>query len=405
MGQFDHMAQQPSRCPRLDGGVNYGHFDPQGGPSNYRRGPIAVRHPGILTTWHHGRHLDNMAPWPSGCPMPDGGINVAWETNQARWLIKLGVQSSQSKHLKRKTLLLKIHWSRGSNLTEVTDNMIVGFKPPAMNHEGPIIKTEPNMSNEPTPKNTPHQVHLDFFLYANQQILMDRPCNLKYGEIGYDKLIPREFIPLMEIILNGLTAEQFKGQVSSHLSAHVRYLPVWLIIEEAEEARALEWTYRVQDRVNEDLAFTEERKISGYGDDGFPEFLVVAQASSRMARIHVDLSMARPLPEPMTDASDMEEDQLATLPCEPSVNHTGTRIHLLDENDLSMPDFLAFCKIPRRNPKIWKLLEHHEFHHWLAFQGVTKLDLRRLGFTFGAVQLLHAGVIHYERFLASSESN
>jgi hypothetical protein len=174
-----------------------------------------------------------------------------------------------------------------------------------MNHEGPIIKTEPNMSNEPTPKNTPRQVHLDFFLYANQQILMDRPCNLKYGEIGYDKLIPREFIPLMEIILNGLTAEQFKGQVSSHLSAHVRYLPVWLIVEEAEEACALEWTYRVQDRVNEDLAFTEERKISGYGDDGFPEFLVVAQASSRMARIHVDLSMARPLSEPMTDASDM----------------------------------------------------------------------------------------------------
>jgi hypothetical protein len=36
MGQFDHMAQQPSRCPRLDGGVNYGHFDPQGGPSNHQ---------------------------------------------------------------------------------------------------------------------------------------------------------------------------------------------------------------------------------------------------------------------------------------------------------------------------------------------------------------------------------
>jgi hypothetical protein len=34
MGQFDHMAQKLSGCPRLDGGVNYGHFDPQGGPSN-----------------------------------------------------------------------------------------------------------------------------------------------------------------------------------------------------------------------------------------------------------------------------------------------------------------------------------------------------------------------------------
>ncbi|PLW54018.1 hypothetical protein PCANC_09486 [Puccinia coronata f. sp. avenae] len=72
----------------------------------------------------------------------------------------------------------------------------------------------------------------------------------------------------MEIFLDGLTADQFNAQVSSHLSAHVCYLPVWLIVEEAEEARALEWTYRVQDRVDGDLAFTEERKISGYEDDG-----------------------------------------------------------------------------------------------------------------------------------------
>ncbi|PLW54017.1 hypothetical protein PCANC_09485 [Puccinia coronata f. sp. avenae] len=132
MGQFDHMAQQPSGCPRLDSGVNYSHFDPQGGPSNLQQGPIAFRHPGILTTWRHGCHLDNMAPW--------------------RQRI---VHFTQSKHLKRKTLLLKIHWSRGSNLTEVTDNIIIGFHPPAMNHKGPIIKTEPNMSNKPTPT-TPH---------------------------------------------------------------------------------------------------------------------------------------------------------------------------------------------------------------------------------------------------------
>ncbi|PLW11625.1 hypothetical protein PCANC_05829 [Puccinia coronata f. sp. avenae] len=90
MGQFDHMAQRPSRCPRLDGGVNYGHFDPECAPSNHRRGPIAVRHPGILTTWRHGRHLDNIPPWPSGCPMPDGGMTVAWETNHAQRPIKLG---------------------------------------------------------------------------------------------------------------------------------------------------------------------------------------------------------------------------------------------------------------------------------------------------------------------------
>jgi hypothetical protein len=67
-----------------------------------------------------------------------------------------------------------------------------------------------------------------------------------------------------------------------------------------------------------------------------------------------------------------------------------------------MPKFLTFCKIPRRNRKIWKLLDCHEFHHWSAFQGVTKLELRRLGFAFGAVQLLHAGLIRYEKFLASS---
>jgi hypothetical protein len=114
-----------------------------------------------------------------------------------------------------------------------------------MNHEGPIIKTEPNMSNEPTPNNTPRQVHLDFVLYANQQILMDRPSNLEYGEIGYDKLTPRVFIPPMEINLDGLTAGEFKTSVSNHLNVHCCYLPVWLIVEEAEEAGAIEWTYRI----------------------------------------------------------------------------------------------------------------------------------------------------------------
>jgi hypothetical protein len=97
MGQFDHMAEHPSGCPRLDGGVNYGHFDPQGGPSNHRRGPIAVRHPGILiTTWRHGRHLDNMAPCRQDARVSDGGITVAWETNQAWRPIKLGGWSSSA---------------------------------------------------------------------------------------------------------------------------------------------------------------------------------------------------------------------------------------------------------------------------------------------------------------------
>jgi hypothetical protein len=83
---------------------------------------------------------------------------------------------------------------------------------------------------------------------------------------------------------------------------------VWLIVEEAEEAAAIEWTYRIQDRVALDSDFTEEHRFSGHGHEGFADFLVAARASSRMARMHVDLCMARPLPDemaPSSPASDM----------------------------------------------------------------------------------------------------
>ncbi|PLW45230.1 hypothetical protein PCASD_03983 [Puccinia coronata f. sp. avenae] len=232
------------------------------------------------------------------------------------------------------------------------------------------------MSNQPTNENAPREVHLDFVLYANQQILMDRPSHLEYGKIGYDKLTPREFIPPMEINLDGLTAGEFKTAVSNHLNVHY---------------------------------FTKERRFSGHGHEGFADFLVAARASSRMARMHVDLCMARPLPNemaPSSPASDMEEDQLATSPPRPSLPTKATaanRIPPLDNNDLSMPDFLSFCKIPPANRNIWKLLGQHEIHHWItAFKDVSKLDLRRLGFAFGPVQLLHAGVLRYERTVNSS---
>ncbi|PLW50672.1 hypothetical protein PCASD_00775 [Puccinia coronata f. sp. avenae] len=239
------------------------------------------------------------------------------------------------------------------------------------------------MSNQPTNENAPREVPLDYVLYANQQILMDRPSNLDYGEIGYDKLTPRVFIPPMEINLDGLTAGEFKTAVSNHLNIHCCYLPVWLIVEEAKEAGAI--------------------KFSGHGHEGFADFLIAARASSRMARLHVDLCMARPLPDemaPTSPASDMEEDQLATSPPRPSLPTVATaanRIPPLDNNDLSMPDFLGFCKIPPANRNIWKLLKRHEIHHWTAFKDVSKLDLRYLGFAFGPVQLLHVGVLRYER--------
>ncbi|PLW41740.1 hypothetical protein PCASD_05648 [Puccinia coronata f. sp. avenae] len=148
-----------------------------------------------------------------------------------------------------------------------------------MTRKEPVIKQEPdtNMSDKPTHTNIPREIHLDFLLFANQQILLDRPCNLEYGEIGFDELTPKEHIPPMEINLDGMTAEHFKTMVSNHLNIHCRYLPVWLIVEEAEEIRAIEWTYRVRDSVNRDSSFTNKRKFSGYGHEGFPEFLAAAQ--------------------------------------------------------------------------------------------------------------------------------
>jgi hypothetical protein len=178
-----------------------------------------------------------------------------------------------------------------------------------MTRKEPVIKQEPDtdMSDKPTHTNIPREIHLDFLLFANQQILLDRPCDLEYGEIGFDELTPKEHIPPMEINLDGMTAEHFKTMVSNHLNIHCRYLPVWLIVEEAEEIRAIEWTYRVRDSVDRDSSFTNERKFSGYGHEGFPEFLAAAQGSSRMARLQVNLRMARPLPEPepMVNTSDM----------------------------------------------------------------------------------------------------
>ncbi|PLW19173.1 hypothetical protein PCASD_20542 [Puccinia coronata f. sp. avenae] len=252
-----------------------------------------------------------------------------------------------------------------------------------MTQDEPVIKQEPqdepvikqesesntNMPDNPTHTNIPRFIHLDFVLFANQQIMLDCPSNLDH-----------------------------------HLNIHCRYLPVWLIVEEAEEEDAIEWTYRVRDAVDGDSSFTEEKLFSGYGHKGFSEFLAAAQALSRMARLHVDLCMARPLPkpEPMVNTLDMEHDQLATSPPLASSNRAQNRLPPPDENNLLMAEFLSFCKIPRHERKIWKLLERHKFYHWSAFQGVTKLELRRLRFAFGAVQLLHAGVICYEAFLAAS---
>ncbi|PLW23855.1 hypothetical protein PCASD_14689 [Puccinia coronata f. sp. avenae] len=275
------MAQRPTRCPRLDGGVNYGHFDPECAPSNHRRGPIA---------------------W-DDCRLGDQSCLAA---DQAWQLIKLGFRSPSSSVISQYE---RFH------------------QPAALNHKGPIIKKEPGMSNQPTNENAPREVHLDFLLYANQQILMDRPSHLEYGKIGCDKLTPREFIPPMEINLDGLTAGEFKTAVSNHLNVHCRYLPVWLIVEEAEEAGAIEWTYRIRDRVALDSDFTKENRFSGHGHKGFADFLVAARASSRMARMHVDLCMARPLPDemaPSSPASDMEEDQLATSPPRPSLPTKAT---------------------------------------------------------------------------------
>jgi hypothetical protein len=190
-----------------------------------------------------------------------------------------------------------------------------------MTQDEPVIKQEPqdepvikqesesntNMPDNPTHTNIPRFIHLDFVLFANQQIMLDRPSNLEYGEIAFDKLTPKEHIPPMEINLQGTTVDHFKTMVSHHLNIHCRYLPVWLIVEEAEEEDAIEWTYWVRDAVDGDSSFTEEKSFSGYGHKGFSKFLAAAQALSRMARLHVDLRMARPLPEPepMVNTLDM----------------------------------------------------------------------------------------------------
>ncbi|PLW38659.1 hypothetical protein PCASD_08254 [Puccinia coronata f. sp. avenae] len=244
----------------------------------------------------------------------------------------------------------------------------------------PVIKQESesntNMPDNPTHTNIPHFIHLDFVLFANQQIMLDCPSNLEYGEIAFDKLTPKEHIPPMEKVQLLTISRQWSATTSTYTAA----------------------TFRCGS------SFTEEKSFSGYGHKGFSEFLAAAQASSRMARLHVDLRMARPLPkpEPMVNTLDMEHDQLATSPPLASSNRAQNRLPPPDENNLLMAEFLSFCKIPRHERKIWKLLERHKFYHWSAFQGVTKLELRRLRFAFGAVQLLHAGVICYEAFLAAS---
>jgi hypothetical protein len=109
----------------------------------------------------------------------------------------------------------------------------------------------------------------------------------------------------MSISLENLTAKQFKSEVSNHLMHHCSLLPIWLIIDEGDQKRAVEWTYRIRDDVNNRSGFSEEWKVAGHGNDGFADFLAAARDSSPMAKIYVDLRMNRPSPQEMAPDSDM----------------------------------------------------------------------------------------------------
>ncbi|PLW20319.1 hypothetical protein PCANC_08465 [Puccinia coronata f. sp. avenae] len=136
-------------------------------------GPLTVKSWVNLTTW---RNIRQDAPG-----LTVGSITVILTLKVARRIIdeaqlppiKLGGRSSSVADQARR-LILPIQTPQAQNfaledplVTRIQSNRV--FHPAAMNHEGPIIKTEPNMSNEPTPNNTPRQVHLDFVLYATNK--------------------------------------------------------------------------------------------------------------------------------------------------------------------------------------------------------------------------------------------
>jgi hypothetical protein len=62
------------------------------------------------------------------------------------------------------------------------------------------------------------------------------------------------------------------------------------------------------------------------------------------------------------------------------------------KTEISMIDFLHFCRIPLDDHHTCSIIKEHRLHHWTVFIDLAHEDLKELGFSRGPILLFRRGV-------------